>query len=162
MASNLLLTETKVDDSFLVDYTISSIEYPSDHTNGKCTIHFASTHSDVTLQVNLKGGKREGDGVFLRADETPYMTVHFTNGILDGEVTKFDKYSNVVLKGHVTQGKESGLFVEYDEDGNEVWSGYYLHGKRHLELKKSKGMAGFYEERDNAGKVVCVSHFEPT
>ena len=83
MASILLLAETKVDNSFLVDYTISSIEYPSDHTDGKCTIHFALTHADVTLQVDLKGG-----GVFLRADETPYMKVHFTNGILDGEVTK--------------------------------------------------------------------------
>ena len=67
----------------------------------------------------------------------------------------------MVLKGHIAQGKESGLFVEYDEDGNEVWSGYYLHGKRHLELKKSKGMAGFHEERDRSGKVACVSHFDP-
>ena len=71
------------------------------------------------------------------------------------------KYSNVVLKGNVVEGKESGLFVEYDEDGSEVWSGYYLHGKRHSELKKSKGMAGFYEERDRSGIVVCVSHFGP-
>ena len=162
MASNHLLTDTKLDNSFLVDYTISSVEYPSDQTDGKCTIHFASTHADVTLQVNLKGGKQDGEGVFVRENGTPYMRVHFTNGILDGEVTKFDEYSNVVLKGHVTQGKESGLFVEYDEDGNEVWSGYYLHGKRHLELKKSKGMTGTYEERDHSGTVVCLNHFEPT
>ena len=157
MASILLLAETKVDNSFLVDYTISSIECPSDHTDGKCTIHFALTHADVTLQVDLKGG-----GVFVRDNGTPLMTVHFANGILDGGVTKFDEYSNVVLKGYIAHGKESGLFVEYDEDGNEVWSGYYLHGKRHLELKKSKGMTGFHEERDHSGTVVCLNHFDPT
>ena len=83
MASILLLAETKVDNSFMVDYTISSIEYPSDHTDGKCTIHFALTHADVTLQVDLKGG-----GVFVRDNGTPLMTVHFANGILDGGVTK--------------------------------------------------------------------------
>ena len=150
-----------MDNSFLVDYTISSVEYPSDHTNGKCVIHFASPHSDVTLQVNLWEGKRDGEGLFVRENGTPLMKVHFRNGILDGKVSKYDEYNNVVLKGSVVEGKESGLFVEYDEDGNEVWSGYYLHGKRQLELKKSKGMAGFYEERDRSGIIVCVSHFDP-
>lgn len=61
MASNTDFAETKVDDSFLSDYIIASVEYPSDHENGKCTIHFASDHSDLHMQVNLKDGWRDGD-----------------------------------------------------------------------------------------------------
>lgn len=162
MASNIILTETKVDDSFLVDYVISSVEYPPDHDNGQCIVHFAPPHASLTLQVNLKEGNRDGEGLFVRDNGTPFMKVHFKNGVLDGEVTQFDKYSNVILKGKVVQGKESGLFVEYNEDGNEVWSGYYWHGKRHLELKKLKEMVGFYEERDSTNNVKSVSHFDPT
>ena len=99
MVSNLMLSETKVDNSFLVDYTISSVEYPSDHTNGKCVIHFASPHSDVTLQVNLWEGKRDGEGLFVRENGTPLMKVHFRNGILDGEVSKFDKVQQCGTEG---------------------------------------------------------------
>ena len=129
MASNIILTETKVDDSFLVDYVISSVEYPPDHDNGQCIVHFAPPHASLTLQVNLKEGNRDGEGLFVRDNGTPFMKVHFKNGVLDGEVTQFDKYSNVILKGKVVQEKESGLFVEYNEDGNEVWSGYIGMGR---------------------------------
>ena len=124
MASNTDFAETKVDDSFLSDYIIASVEYPSDHENGKCTIHFASDHSDLHMQVNLKDGWRDGDGLILREDGSLSIKVHFTDGVLDGEVTKYDDNKHVVLKGCVSQGEETGLFIEYDEKGNEVWSGY--------------------------------------
>ena len=160
MASNTDFAETKVDDSFLSDYIIASVEYPSDHENGKCTIHFASDHSDLHMQVNLKDGWRDGDGLILREDGSLSIKVHFTDGVLDGEVTKYDDNKHVVLKGCVSQGEETGLFIEYDEKGNEVWSGYYRHGTRRVELKKSQELTDFYEERDSLGAVKNVSHFD--
>ena len=162
MASNTDFAETKVDDSFLSDYIIASVEYPSDHENGKCTIHFASDHSDLHMQVNLKDGWRDGDGLILREDGSLSIKVHFTDGVLDGEVTKYDDNKHVVLKGCVSQGEETGLFIEYDEKGNEVWSGYYRHGTRRVELKKSQELTDFYEERDSLGAVKNVSHFDPS
>ena len=162
MASNTDFAETKVDDSFLSDYIIASVEYPSDHENGKCTIHFASDHSDLHMQVNLKDGWRDGDGLILREDGSLSIKVHFTDGVLDGEVTKYDDNKHVVLKGCVSQGEETGLFIEYDENGNEVWSGYYRHGTRRVELKKSQELTDFYEERDSLGAVKNVSHFDPS
>lgn len=162
MASNTDFAETKVDDSFLSDYVIASVEYPSDHENGKCTIHFASDHSDLHMQVNLKDGWRDGDGLILREDGSLSIKVHFTDGVLDGEVTKYDDNKHVVLKGCVSQGEETGLFIEYDEKGNEVWSGYYRHGTRRVELKKSQELTDFYEERDSLGAVKNVSHFDPS
>lgn len=162
MAFNSVHTETKVDDSFLSAYTIASVEYPQDHENGQCIIHFDSEHADLQMRVNLIDGWRDGEGLILREDGTPFIVVHFTNGVLDGKVTEYDDMNNVVLRGYVCQGEETGLFVEFDRNGMEVWSGYYLHGKRHTELKRSIEMDGFYEERDGSGALKSVIHFDLT
>ena len=156
--SNIILSETKVDDTILSGFTIRSVDSSVGDKNGERVYHLQSEGEEYSLKVSVKNGKKEGKGMVIRKDGRRYLSVHFKGDVIDGEVRKYDEYDNMILKGMIVGGKESGLFIEYDQKGTPLWYGYYLHGQRYKELTKSNEMKGFYEERDSSGLTI-VSQF---
>ena len=159
MNPNLVFADLPYNCPLLSGFDVAAIEYPPDRLNGKCIIRYGGMYSDMSLQVNLKDGKKEGEGLVIRRDGTPYMSLQFIHDSLDGEVKKFDEYSSVILKGSLKNGKEASVFTEYDKEGKIIWMGYYTDGYRCITLTKSERMAGYYQEKSRTGELLGLSHY---
>ena len=116
----------------------------------------------MCLQVNLRDGKKEGEGLILRKNGTPYMSLQFIHDSIEGEVKRFDEFNWVIFKGNVNDGKETGVFTEYDKEGKIIWMGYYMDGYQYITMTKSTKMPGYYEEKSRAGDLMGVSHYDET
>ena len=145
--------------SLLSGFEVATVEYPPDRLNGKCIVRYGGAHSDMSLQVNLQDGKKEGEGLILRDNGTPFMSLQFVHDSLDGEVKQFDESGSLILKGSLKNGKELDVFTEYD-GGKIIWMGFYIYGHRHITLTKSERMDGYYEERSRTGELIGLSHFD--
>ena len=129
---------------FLGDYKIKSVEVKKgDELIGDAIIGLLIENEEYELRVSMKEGKKEGIGLIVREDGTPFIRMMFVNDECEGEVTKVNKYGGTVLKGRVSRGKEVGIWIEYDDNGNERWRGLYRNGKRYVALNEQEGMKGF-------------------
>lgn len=162
MSSNIIFSDIPVNCPLLSGFEAATVEYPPDRLNGKCTIHYGGMYSDMCLQVNLRDGKKEGEGLILRKNGTPYMSLQFIHDSIEGEVKRFDEFNSVILKGNVKDGKETGVFTEYDKEGKIIWMGYYMDGYQYITMTKSTKMPGYYEEKSRAGDLMGVSHYDET
>lgn len=144
MSSNIIFSDIPVNCPLLSGFEAATVEYPPDRLNGKCTIHYGGMYSDMCLQVNLRDGKKEGEGLILRKNGTPYMSLQFIHDSIEGEVKRFDEFNSVILKGNVKDGKETGVFTEYDKEGKIIWMGYYMDGYQYITMTKSTKMPGYY------------------
>ena len=162
MSSNIIFSDIPVNCPLLSGFEAATVEYPPDRLNGKCTIHYGGMYSDMCLQVNLRDGKKEGEGLILRKNGTPYMSLQFIHDSIEGEVKRFDEFNSVILKGNVKDGKETGVFTEYDKEGKIIWMGYYMDGYQYITMTKFTKMPGYYEEKSRAGDLMGVSHYDET
>ena len=146
---------------FLGDYKIKSVEVKKgDELIGDAIIGLLIENEEYELRVSMKEGKKEGIGLIVREDGTPFIRMMFVNDECEGEVTKMNEYYGTVLKGRVSKGKEVGIWIEYDDDGNEIWRGLYRNGKRYSILKEEEGMKGFYSEMSVNGDLLNVSEYD--
>ena len=77
-------------DSFLADFQVSSVEIENDDGSktGKATVHISYQSSNYEMLVNMKDGKKEGDGLILYANGTLFMKLKFVNDLAEGIVLK--------------------------------------------------------------------------
>ncbi|KNB41559.1 hypothetical protein JH06_5023 [Blastocystis sp. subtype 4] len=150
-------------DSFLADFQVSSVEIENDDGSktGKATVHISYQSSNYEMLVNMKDGKKEGDGLILYANGTLFMKLKFVNDLAEGIVLKKEQNGRTILRGELEHGKECSVFEEYDSSRNVTWRGFYQNGKRYRELKKKEGMDGFYSEANvNGGELLSVSEYD--
>ena len=163
--SNILLNgECQVDmsddvlpSSILSRFVTSSIEWKDGKkgNDGEALVHLGGDYDGYRIKVGYTKGKKNGEGLVIRGDGTPWLRVHYVNDVAEGEMLEYDEYNNVVMKGMMKNGKEVGLLRRYDKNGNEVSMSLFRDGNR-VELKKS-WIAGMYEERDRSGELVSIS-----
>ena len=145
----------------LGDYEITNADMKNgSESNGELIIGLLMENDRYELRVSVKEGKKEGIGLLIRENGTLFMRMMFMNDECEGEVTKRNKYGNIVLKGKVSKGKEVGLWIEYDNNSNEMWRGLYRNGKRFASLKEHDEMKGFYSEINMNGDLLSVSEYD--
>ena len=161
--SNIVLNgEIQVDmindtlpSSILSRFTTSSVEWKNPkNPDEDAVVHLGGDYDGYRIKVGYKNGKKNGEGLVIRGDGTPWMRVHYVNDVVEGEVLEYDEYNNVVMRVMMKNGKEVGLLRRYDKNGNEVSMSMFRDGNR-VELKKNRA-TGFYEERDGLGELVSV------
>ena len=125
-------------DSFLADFQVSSVEIENDDGSktGKATVHISYQSSNYEMLVNMKDGKKEGDGLILYANGTLFMKLKFVNDLAEGIVLKKEQNGRTILRGELEHGKECSVFEEYDSSRNVTWRGFYQNGKRYSGQKK--------------------------
>ena len=128
--------------------------------SGKMRIGVLIDNERYEMRVEMKEGKKEGNGLIVREDGTLFMRMMFVNDECEGEIMKKDKYGNIVLRGRVEKGTEVGIWIEYDESEEEIWRGLYRNGKRYVTLKEQDGMKGFYSEVNMNGELLSVSEYD--
>lgn len=128
--SNIMLNgEIQVDmidetlpSSILFRFITSSVEWknPKKPDEGEALVHLGGDYDGYRIKVGYKNGKKNGEGLVIRGDGTPWMRVHYVNDVVEGEVLEYDEYNNVVMRVMMKNGKEVGLLRRYDKNGNEV------------------------------------------
>ena len=162
MNSNILLINSTPNHSFLHDFTVESIDDSNcvDSGNGLVIVRFTGLFSGYKMKVNMKNGKKEGDGVILRDNGTVFLKLKFVNDLVNGEVIKKSEFGKTVLRGEVRDGIEFGVFEELNESGEVIWKGFYQDGRRYSVVRERKGMKGFYEENSIGGLLLSVSQYD--
>ena len=140
---------------FLSGFVEASVEMPPDGLNGDCIVHYSGQYSNYTMRVKLLNGIREGEAVIVH-DETPYLKLVYTNGVLTGSVERLNHFGTTDLKGQLVNGVESGVFTEYS-DKEVMWRGYYRNGVRYSELTKSDTLDGYYDEKSVSSKSLLTT-----
>ena len=151
------MSDDVLPSSVLSRFVTSSIEWKDGKkgNDGEALVHLGGDYDGYRIKVGYVNGKKNGEGLVIRGDGTPWLRVHYVNDVAEGEMLEYDEYNNVVMKGMMKNGKEVGLLRRYDKNGNEVSMSLFRDGNR-VELKKS-WIAGMYEERDRSDELVSVS-----
>lgn len=159
--SNIIIFEKPSPCPFLYGFDVTSMENPSDGSNGERILHYGGKYLDYSMKITVKNGKKEGKGVIRRKDKTPYMALEFVHDVPEGEIIQYNEYEKKTLRGHLAKGKETGLFIEYDGNDQIVWTGLYRDGKRYLRLTETTRGSSIYEEKSPSGAITSVSHYDP-
>ena len=102
--SNIIVLNCSSCLEFLGDCVIKSVEMKSgNEMNGEAIMSLLIYSEEYELKVSMKEGKKEGVGLLLRKDRTPYMRMMFVNDECEGEVIKKNNYGIIVLKGRVSK-----------------------------------------------------------
>ncbi len=152
-------TETR---GFLHEFDVSSIDpvTPGNTSNREVVVQFNGKFEGYKMKVLMKDGKREGLATILRPNNTLYMRLKYVNGEPEGEVTKTNRFGNVIMKGELRQGVEFGTFQEFDDYQKQIWLGFYRNGERYSTLQKSETIPGFYDEIKVSGELLSISQYD--
>lgn len=147
---------------FLHDFDTESIDpvNTDDTVNGDITVQFKGKFDGYKMRVTMKNGKRNGPATILRPNNTLYMKFRYIDGEPEGEVTKTDKFGNIILRGELRKGMEYGTFQEFNERQEQIWLGFYRSGSRYSIVQKSETVVGFYEERKLSGELLSIAQYD--
>lgn len=120
------------------------IETLNPNPNGKYT---RTCDSKIIETGNFINGQKEGEWKSYSTEGTLIKTIHYSNGVLNGEVLFNYASGKKKLSGSFSNGQKNGYWAFYSQEDKIQWDLTYDHGKP----------TGNAQSYDKKGKKVLIS-----